>query len=69
MCSKLERRAARIIQALTGKDADEAAALFKTAKGRIPVAVLMAKRCLDAQAAAALLERAGGSLRSALEEA
>jgi len=69
MCSKLERRAARIIQTLTGRDAADAAALFKSAKGRIPVAVLMAKRCLDVQAAAALLEETGGSLRAALEDA
>ena len=68
MCAKLERRALRIIHALTGKDRDDAAALLKSAKGRIPVAVLMAKKGLDAQAAAALLEEAGGSLRSALEE-
>lgn len=69
MCAKLERRAGRIIQALTGKDEGDAAALFKSAKGRIPVAVLMAKKGLDAQAAAALLEETGGSLRSALDEA
>jgi len=67
MCAKLRRRAVRIIRALTDKDEGEAASLLTSAKGRIPVAVLMARKGLDAQAAAALLESAGGSLRSALE--
>jgi len=68
VCAKLERRALHIIQALTGKDREEAAGLLKSAKGRIPVAVLMAQKDLDPRAAAALLARARGSLRSALEE-
>jgi len=63
---KLRRRAIRITATLA--ECDEAAAerLLDQANGHIPVAVLMAKRGLDAQEARGLLTSCGGALRAAL---
>ncbi|HEY1655396.1 MAG TPA: N-acetylmuramic acid 6-phosphate etherase [Candidatus Tumulicola sp.] len=63
---KLRDRAARLVRHLAGVDEGAARALLARADGRVKVAVVMARRDLDAPAAAALLERAGGSLRSLL---
>ena len=62
---KLRERAARLIAELGGVGGGEARRLLRSAGGRVPVAVVMARRGLDADAAARAL-RAAGSLRSAL---
>jgi N-acetylmuramic acid 6-phosphate etherase len=65
---KLRARARRIVSALTGRDETGAADLLDEAGGRIDVAVLMARRALDAEEARRRLDAAGGSLRAALEQ-
>ena len=66
---KLRARAERMLVELGGVDAARAATLLGEAMGDVSVAVLMARRDLDAEAAGALLRRSGGRLREALERA
>lgn len=63
---KLRRRAARIVAAVTGADEEAVESLLREADWRIPVAIIMAVKKVDARAAEALLERAGGRLRDVL---
>jgi len=63
--AKLIDRGTRLVAELTGLDREAAHAALIMANGRVPVAVLMAKRGVTADRAEALLERAGG-LRAAL---
>jgi N-acetylmuramic acid 6-phosphate etherase len=65
---KLRRRAVSIVMILAGVDEQRAVALLEEAKHRIPVAVVMGRKNLDAEDAAARLDRANGSLRAALGE-
>jgi len=65
---KLRERAARIIGDLTDLNASESEKLLDAANGSIAIATIMARKGLDAGNAAALLEKAGGRLRDALEK-
>ena len=67
--SKLRRRAARIVAAASRSGEDRAAAALAQAGGRVPVAIVMLRLGVDAEAAADRLRRGGGSLRRALGEA
>jgi len=64
--AKLRRRALRLVERLADVDADRANVLLTNAEGSVKIAVVMARREMDAPAARALLERAGGSLRAVL---
>ncbi len=66
---KLVDRGARLVQELGGVDRQRALALLDAADGKVKVAVVMAHTGDDASAAQQRLERAGGVLRRALEEA
>jgi N-acetylmuramic acid 6-phosphate etherase len=65
---KLVDRGARLVQELGEVTRERALALLDEADGKVKVAVVMARRGVDADAARALLERAGGHLRRALAE-
>ena len=65
--AKLEERGARMVAELVGCDPSEGARWLAAADGQVQIAVLMAHRGVDAQAARATLERSGGSLRAALD--
>lgn len=64
---KLRQRCIRIIAELTEMSEGESERLLDAATGSIPVAVIMARKNLDAGAARARLDAAGGILRAALE--
>ncbi len=64
--AKLRLRAIRITAALTDLDEPAAERFLDQADGRIPVAVLMAKRGLNPRQAQDLLAARGGTLRAAL---
>jgi N-acetylmuramic acid 6-phosphate etherase len=64
---KLRERAVRLVVDLAGVRAPAARRLLAAAGNRVPVAIVMARRRLDATAAARVL-RAAGSLRRALAE-
>jgi N-acetylmuramic acid 6-phosphate etherase len=66
--AKLKARALRLVRRLADVDDARAAALLDAAEGSVKVAVVMARRDVDAPAARALLERAGGFLRPCLEQ-
>jgi N-acetylmuramic acid 6-phosphate etherase len=66
---KLRGRAARIVAAAASTGEGQADAALGLAGGRVPVAIVMLRLGLDADAAAERLERAGGSIRRALGEA
>ena len=66
---KLRARAARIVAAAASTGEGQADAALGLAGGRVPVAIVMLRLGLDADAAAERLERAGGSIRRALGEA
>lgn len=66
--AKLRRRAIGIVAELTGKDDEEAGKLLDEAGGRIPAAIIMARRGVDRAAAEKTLEMYGGNLREALDE-
>jgi N-acetylmuramic acid 6-phosphate etherase len=66
---KLRDRAARIVATVTGLSREAAFSWLDKADGHVKLAILMCKRGLDAGGAAALLERCGGHLRNALENA
>ena len=65
---KLQERAARIVRELAGVDRPEAERLLQAGNGSIPVAVIMARKSVDAATAKSLLDKAGGKLREALDE-
>jgi N-acetylmuramic acid 6-phosphate etherase len=63
---KLRDRAARIVSTLTGVDRGRAEALLQQADGHAKVAIVMARRTVDAAEARSLLEAAGGKLREVI---
>jgi N-acetylmuramic acid 6-phosphate etherase len=63
---KLRQRARRLVATVVGCSREEAARLLDAAGGRTKVAIVAGLRDGDIEAAAALLERAGGSVREAL---
>ncbi|HEU5196258.1 MAG TPA: N-acetylmuramic acid 6-phosphate etherase [Methylomirabilota bacterium] len=67
--AKLRARAERLVAELAGVTPGRARRLLKVAGGRVPVAIVIARRNLTADAAARALRAAGGSLRSVLEHA
>jgi len=64
---KLRRRAVRIVSAATGTGEPVAADALSRAGGRVPVAIIMLARGIDANTAAQMLRQAG-SVRRALGE-
>jgi len=64
--AKLRARALRLVQLLCSVDAERAQAVLDAASGRVKVAVVMARRGVDAAKANALLERERGFLRKFL---
>jgi len=65
---KLAARARRIVRAATGVSEDEAAAALEEADGSAKVAIVSLLAGTGATAARERLERAGGSIRSALQQ-
>lgn len=63
---KLRSRAARLVQRIADVDAPRAATLLEMARGNVKVAVVMARRNIDADDARAMLDRQHGRLRDAL---
>ncbi len=66
--AKLEDRGIRLVEEIAGCDRDAAARWLRLAEGQVQVAVIMARRGLDAGAARKCLAQNGGSLRAALGE-
>ena len=66
---KLRRRAARIVEALTGASAPRARELLDRCGGEAKTAIVAIQRNLDPAAARERLAARGGDLRRALEEA
>ena len=64
--SKLEDRALRILSDLAGVSREQGRDLLEASAGSVKLALVMARRSLDAAQAAELLERSGGNLRQAL---
>lgn len=64
--AKLRRRAARIVATLADISEQTAEVFLREGKWRIPVAVIMAVKGMDAGTAERLLARAGGRLRDVL---
>ena len=64
---KLRDRGARIVATVTGATREESAELLRAADGHVKLAIVMQRRGVNAADAKALLERAGGRLRAALE--
>jgi N-acetylmuramic acid 6-phosphate etherase len=64
--AKLRERAVHMVVELTGADADLVRQTLDAAGHEIPVAVVMLKKHLSPEAAAAALAAAGGNLRKAL---
>lgn len=64
--TKLQDRATRIIQTLTGATRDQAAELLRQSDGHVKLAIVMHQRSIDAAGARRLLEIAGGRLRQAI---
>lgn len=65
---KLRERAQRIVAHITGATRDDVSAALDEADNDIRVAALMLARTESADAASARLRRAGGNLRTALED-
>jgi N-acetylmuramic acid 6-phosphate etherase len=65
--AKLEARARQIVRMATGVSDEEAETALAAARGSAKVAVVALLKEIDADAAHAELERAGGDIRSALE--
>ena len=63
---KLRNRAARIVAAIAGCDEQAAVAALEKTDGRVKPAVLIASGAPDAGTANAMLDNAGGKLRTAL---
>lgn len=66
--AKLRARAQRLVTELADVDAVRAGELLERAGGRVKLAVVMARRSVEADAARTLLEKAGGSLRATFSE-
>ena len=64
--SKLEDRALRILSDLANVSREQGRALLEASAGSVKLALVMARRSLDAEQAAEVLERSGGNLRQAL---
>ena len=64
--SKLEDRALRILSDLGGVSREQGRALLEASAGSVKLALVMARRSLDAAQAAEVLQRSGGNLRQAL---
>ncbi|WP_296419112.1 N-acetylmuramic acid 6-phosphate etherase [Vulcanococcus sp. DEBay_Sum22DG08_74] len=64
--SKLEDRALRILSDLANVSREQGRALLEASAGSVKLALVMARRSLDAEQAAEVLERSGGNLRRAL---
>ncbi len=64
--AKLEDRGVRLVEEIAGCDRDAAARWLRLAEGQVQVAVIMARRGLDAGAARKCLAQSGGILRAAL---
>jgi N-acetylmuramic acid 6-phosphate etherase len=65
--AKLRARAERLVAEVAGVGPARARHALRDARGRVRLAIVMARRNLPASAAARALRAAGGSLRSALE--
>ncbi len=65
--SKLQRRAIGLIAQIAGVDEAEAGALLEASGRSVKVAVVMARREVDAETARALLDEAGGVLRRVID--
>jgi N-acetylmuramic acid 6-phosphate etherase len=65
--AKLRARAERLVAEIAGVRPARARRALRDARGRVRVAIVMARRNLPASAAARVLRAAGGSLRSVLE--
>jgi N-acetylmuramic acid 6-phosphate etherase len=63
---KLRRRALRLVVQLAGVSEQRARELLERAGGRVKIAVVMASKNLDAEAAFSQLQANGGSLRESL---
>jgi N-acetylmuramic acid 6-phosphate etherase len=63
---KLRARAIRLVRAIAEVDEPRARELLAVAGGHVKVAIVMARRSVDAVQARALLESANGSLRALL---
>jgi N-acetylmuramic acid 6-phosphate etherase len=66
---KLVDRGARLVSELGGVERARALELLEAARGKVKVAVVMARRRVDSEAARALLARTDGHLRAALDSA
>ena len=64
--SKLEDRALRILSDLANVSREQGRDLLEASSGSVKLALVMARRSLDAAQAAEVLERSGGNLRQAL---
>jgi N-acetylmuramic acid 6-phosphate etherase len=64
--NKLRKRALRLVKQLTGQDDAQAAELLRDANGSVKVAVVMARKTVNASGAAEILRAHGGSLRASL---
>ncbi|MGA0277920.1 MAG: N-acetylmuramic acid 6-phosphate etherase [Vulcanococcus sp.] len=64
--SKLEDRALRILSDLANVSREQGRALLEASAGSVKLALVMARRSLDAAQAAEVLQRSGGNLRQAL---
>ncbi len=66
--AKLRARAERLVAEIAGVGPARARRALREARGRVRVAIVVARRNLPADAAARALREAGGSLRSVLEQ-
>jgi len=66
--AKLRARAERLVAEIAGVGPARARRALREARGRVRLAIVMARRNLPADAAARALRAAGGSLRSVLEQ-
>ena len=62
----MEDRALRILSDLGGVSREQGRALLEASAGSVKLALVMARRSLDAAQAAEVLQRSGGNLRQAL---
>jgi N-acetylmuramic acid 6-phosphate etherase len=66
--AKLQARAERLVAEIAGVRPARARRALQDARGRVRLAIVVARRNLPADAAARVLREAGGSLRSVLEQ-
>ena len=66
--AKLRARAERLVAEIAGVGPARARRALREARGRVRLAIVVARRNLPADAAARVLRAAGGSLRSVLEQ-